>query len=196
MVHRGPAWRDVLRGRTREAHEALDRALTGPTGALGTAADYARVLRTLHALHAAGEGRLRRWADASRLVAGRLDDVTLPDRAALYAGDLLALGEAPAVVPGAEEPGRPVDDAEGLALLYLMTGSAAGARILLRGLPDGVPRTARRGLSDAAGPESARLWTAVRTLLAAPAEEPLATRASEEAEALFGRLRAHAEAAA
>jgi len=193
VVHRGPAWRDVLRRRTREAHDALDRALTGPTGRVASSEDYLRVLHTLHALHAGSEERLRRWVDGSPLAAGIAGDVELPDRAALYAGDLLALGEPVPHEPDPTGSDHPVDDAEGIALLYLLSGSSAGARVLLHGLPEDVPRAARRGLTDAAGPGSARLWQAVRGLLAAPAEEPLASRAADEADALFGRLLAHVE---
>ena len=210
MVHRGPAWghddgpvetaapswRDALRGRTRDAHEALDRALTGPSGRLSGTGDYVRVVSTLHALHAWSEHRLRRWAAASSLAAGLPDDLVLPDRASLYAGDLLALGAEVADPDPGRDRGRrsvEVDDAEGLALLYLLGGSSAGARVLLRGLPDDVPRAARRGLTDASGPESSRLWQAVLRLLATPAREPLATRAADEADALFGWLRERAE---
>ena len=78
-------------------------------------------------------------------------------------------------------------------MLYLLGGSSAGARVLLRGLPDDVPRAARRGLTDASGPESSRLWQAVLRLLTTPAREPLATRAADEADALFGWLRERAE---
>jgi heme oxygenase len=210
VVHRGPAWgrddgpaagpvptwRDALRGRTREAHDALDRALTGPSGRLTGTQDYVRVLRTLHALHAWSEHRLRQWAAVSALAAGLPDDVVLPDRASLYAGDLRALGAEAAAPDAARGQGRrsdAVDEAEGLALLYLLGGSSAGARVLLRGLPADVPRAARRGLTDASGPESSRLWRAVLHLLAGPAQEPLATRAAEEADTLFAWLRERAE---
>jgi heme oxygenase len=186
-----PSWRDALRGPTRDAHDALDRALTGPSGKLSGAEDYVRVVRTLHALHAWSEERLRRWAEASALASGLPDDVVLPDRAVLYAGDLLALGVAEVDAP--DHRSGAVEDAEGMALLYLLGGSSAGAKVLLRGLPGDVPRSARRGLTDAGGPDAARLWRAVLVLLAAPAEEPLASRAAEEAGALFGWLRERAE---
>ena len=158
MVHRGSAWRgsqqgaestwrDVLRGRTRDAHEALDRALAGPTGTITDVDDYVRVLRTLHVLHAWGEDRLRSWAVASPLARALPDDVVLPDRADLYEGDLRALGAvvgthgAPA---GADRSA--VGEAEGVALLYLFGGSSAGARVLLRGVPPSRARAMRGGV--------------------------------------------------
>lgn len=123
---------------------------------------YVRVLHALHALHLLADRPLARWARSSPLAA-TLTVSGLPDRAPLYAADLAALGE-PAAGP-TPSGGDDISDARGLALLYLLSGSAAGARVLLRGLPSAVPVGARSGLTDAAAPASTVLWRETCSLL-------------------------------
>lgn len=154
--------RSALRHRTRHLHTRLDDSLAGPHGQVTDLSGYVRLLRTMHALHAVADRPLARWARTSALAAP-LRVAALPDRAPSYAADLVALGE-PAPAPADEGPSGP-SDARGLALLYLLAGSAAGARLVLRGLPATVPDGARRGLTDAAAPASTRLWRETCALL-------------------------------
>ena len=200
MVHRGTPHgvladtgggllRDVLRAGTREAHTALDRALTGGSRGVGSLDDYVRVLRTLHSLHRWSDDRLTSWAVGSEL-GRRLSGGTLPPgRSALYGLDLEALGAEPADLLRPPRPREaPVGDEEGVALLYLLGGSTAGARLLLRGLPAEVPAAARTGLTVASGPEAARWWRGVRGVLAQPVPGELARGAAREASALLDAL--------
>ena len=171
-------------------HGRLDDLLSGPDGGVRDVPGYVRVLRTLHALHVHADRPLARWARTSPL-AGSVTVSALPDRAPLYAADLALLGEHPAA-PMPPDGMDPVDDARGLALLYLLTGSAAGARVLLRGLPPSVPSGARRGLTDAAAPSSTGLWRETCSLLsgdAVPAHlhEPAAAETLAVMEWLVGR---------
>ena len=154
--------RSALRDRTRGLHDRLDATLTGVGGRVVDAADYVRVLRVLHALHTIADAPLARWARTSPL--GReIDRSRLPDRAPRYAADLAVLGHEAPQQQGPATDG--VTDERGLALLYLVSGSAAGARVLLRGLPDTVPTAARSGLTDAAAPSSTQLWRQTCALL-------------------------------
>ncbi len=177
--------RTLLKDRTRELHQRLDHTLTGPGGRVADVPGYVRVLTVLHRLHSSADVPLARWARSSTL-AHDLDGVPLPDRADAYAADLAALG---AVV---DEPTVPrdeqVDDARGLALLYLLAGSAAGARMLLRGLPDVVPQDSRRGLTDAAGDHSTTLWRRTCAVLSRPHHPRLGDAVVAEAEAVLTRL--------
>jgi heme oxygenase len=171
-------------------HGRLDDLLGGPEGRVRDVTGYARVLQTLHALHVLADRPLARWAGDSPLAAS-LTPAALPDRAPLYAADLAVLGEHPTATTSPDGM-DPVDDPRGLALLYLLTGSAAGARVLLRGLPPSVPRGARRGLTDAAAPSSTRLWRETCSLLsgdAVPAQlhEPAAAETLAVMEWLVGR---------
>ena len=177
--------RSALRERTRGLHGRLDTALTGPDGRIHDVPGYVRVLGVLHLLHVHADGPLARWAATSPLADG-LDRDVLPDRAAAYAADLRRLGAHPS--PSSGTPAGPVDDARGLALLYLVAGSAAGARVLLRGLPDVVPADARRGLTDAAGATSTALWRHARTVLARPVSTDVKDAAVAEAETVFALL--------
>jgi heme oxygenase len=148
-------------------HGRLDDLLSGPDGRVPDVPAYVRVLQTLHALHVLADRPLARWAGSSPLAAS-LTVSALPDRAPLYAADLALLGEHP-TTPTSPDGMEPVHDARGLALLYLLTGSAAGARVLLRGLPPSVPSGARLGLTDAAAAPSTRLWRETSSLLSGDA---------------------------
>ena len=153
---------------------------------------YLRLLGVLGALHAATEPALHAWVAATPWVRDALGDAVLPARADLYAADLRLLGaEAPA---GAHD--EEYDDARGLATLYLLAGSAKGARVLLRGLPDDLAPESRTGLSDAASRDSARLWGAVVGVLGEPLARAhpsthldLAATAADRANDVFGSLR-------
>jgi heme oxygenase len=158
--------RSALRQRTRRLHGRLDDVLGGPRGRVEDLPGYVRVVSSLHALHEAADRPLARWGRTSPLAAS-LPLSALPDRAPLYAADLAELDEP--VVPPPPVDEDQVSDARGLALLYLLSGSAAGARVLLRGLPSTVPDAARRGLTDAAAPASTRLWRETCSLLAGDA---------------------------
>ena len=168
--------RFALRHRTRQLHGRPDEMLGSPHGQVSGVPGYLCVVRTLHALHALADRPLARWAGSSPL-ASSLTASGLPDRAPLYAADLAALDHP--VTPPATGGADQVSDARGLALLYLLSGSAAGARVLLRGLPSTVPAGARRGLTDAAAPSSTRLWRETVSLLSGdtvplPLHEPTA----------------------
>ena len=177
--------RALLRDRTRELHHRLDSALAGPDGRVGDVAGYVRVLTVLHELHAHADAALRRWAGTSPL-AGGIDATTLPDRAEAYAADLTRLGRRP---PAGRAPqDAPVTDAQGLALLYLVAGSSAGARVLLRGLPDDVPADARSGLTDAAAPRSTTLWRGTCDVLSRPTDPLLQEATVAEAQAVLATL--------
>jgi hypothetical protein len=117
-----------------------------------------------------------RWAPRSPL-AGHLDARLLPDRAGAYASDLASLGQATTSAATVDD----VDDARGLALLYLVAGSSAGARVLLRGLPAEVPADARRGLTDAAGRASTALWRETVSMLGRPTSQRFQDAVAAEA---------------
>jgi heme oxygenase len=183
--------RSALRQRTRQLHGRLDAMLGGPHGRVEDLPGYVRVVGSLRALHELADRPLTRWASSSTLAAS-LPMSTLPDRASLYAADLAELGEP--VVPPASGDEDQVSDARGLALLYLLSGSAAGARVLLRGLPSSVPDAARRGLMDAAAPASTRLWRETCALLAGDVvPERLHEPAADEAHAVMQWLVDRAE---
>ncbi len=169
--------RSALRDRTRGLHDQLDAALTGTGGRVADVAGYVRVLRVLHALHTFADAPLAQWGRTSPL-AGEIDASRLPDRAPRYAADLGVLGhEAPQQGPATND----VRDGRGIALLYLVSGSAAGARVLLRGLPDGVPAAARSGLTDAAAASSTQLWRQACALLERPTTPELRDAVVDEA---------------
>jgi heme oxygenase len=186
-----PAALRVLRERTATSHAALDLGLSGHERSVGDEASYLRLVQVLATLHADVEVPLHTWVAATPWVSAALDGAELPARTALYADDLARLG---AVAP-APRTAEPYDDARGLAVLYLLAGSAKGARMLLKGLPDHVAPAARSGLRDAASRESARLWGAVVTTLGAPLAQAhpathldLAAAAAEQAADVFGAL--------
>ena len=181
--------RATLRAGTREQHSRLDTALAGPDGQVADTAAYVRIVRVMHALHSYADAPLARWATASPL-AGHLPAALVPDRVAAYTADLRALGadDVPAAPPhGAQVPDS-VDDARGLALLYVLAGSAVGARVLLRALPDTVPLEARAGLTDAASPASTQLWRSAQAVLSQPIDRDLVDGAVAEASRVFGLL--------
>ena len=176
----------VLRDRTRTAHEQLDAALTGPSGRISDTTGYVRLLTGLSSLHARTDEPLRAWTAGSDWARAHLDPADLPRRTALYASDRAALGAADRTA----EPGSPsCDDGQALGFLYVVAGSTAGARLVLRGLPDDLAPHARAGLSDAAAPAGARLWRDCRTALTAPLPEELVARAADEAALLFRLVR-------
>lgn len=176
----------ALRDRTRTAHEQLDAALTGPGGRISDTTDYVRLLTGLSSLHARTDEPLRAWTAGSDWARAHLDPTDLPRRSALYASDLAALGEHDrAVAPQATA----CDDGQALGFLYVVAGSTAGARLVLRGLPDDLAPHARAGLSDAAAPAGARLWRDCRHALTAPLPQELVDRAADEAAALFRLVR-------
>jgi heme oxygenase len=175
---------DVLRSRTRGAHQELDDALTAPAGRIADPAGYLRLLATLSALHARTDEPLRAWVGSTPWVRRTLDPTLLPRRSDLYASDLAVLGQS-----WRSAPAHPVvcDDARGLGYLYVVAGSSKGARVVLHQLPDDLAPDARRGLEDASD-AGARLWRDCRAVLTTPLPEELVARAAEEAQQLFGVL--------
>ena len=189
---RTPAALRLLRQRTATSHAGLDASLSGEERRVTDDSSYLRLLRVLATLHATIEPPLHAWVDATPWVREALDGATLPARAGLYADDLTGLGAPLATRP---VPAEEYDDAHGLATLYLLAGSAKGARVLLRGLPDHVAPGDRRGLTDAASRESARLWGAVVGALGEPLARAhpathldLAAAAADRAVDVFGSL--------
>jgi hypothetical protein len=183
----------VLRERTSSPHAGLDAGLTGDDRRVADEPSYLRLLHVLATLHAGVEAPLHEWVGVTPWVRDALGDVPLPARAGLFADDLVSLGATAPDPHLAEE----YDDAHGLATLYLLAGSSKGARVLLRGLPDDVAPGARRGLTDAASRDSARLWGAVVSLLGAPLARAhpsthldLAAAAADRAAGVFGALHA------
>ncbi len=186
-----PAALRVLRERTSASHAGLDDSLTGDDRRVSDEASYVRLLHVLASLHAGVEGSLDAWVGQTPWVREALRGAVLPARADLFADDLRRLGASPPVRPAAET----YDDSRGLATLYLLAGSAKGARVLLRGLPEHVAPGARRGLTDAASRESARLWGAVVAVLGEPLARAhperhldLAAAAGDRAVEVFGGL--------
>ncbi len=191
-----PALR-ILRERTTTAHAGLDAGLAGADRRVGDVAAYLRLLGVLASLHSATEAPLRVWVAATPWVREALGEAALPERARLYAGDLARLGAATPAAPPPSVDGETYDDARGLATLYLLAGSAKGARVLLRGLPDDLAPEARTGLRDAASRDSARLWGAVVAMLGEPLARAhpsthleLAAAAADRAVEVFGSLHA------
>ena len=181
----------VLRERTTASHARLDAGLAGDDQRVTDEASYVRLLQVLATLHAEVETPLHEWVETTPWVREALGDAPLPSRAALFADDLAGLGAAP---PRETAP-TTYDDARGLATLYLLAGSSKGARVLLRGLPDDVAPGARRGLTDAASRDSARLWGAVVGALGEPLARAhpdthleLAAAAGDRAVDVFGAL--------
>ncbi len=181
----GPALR-TLRDRTRTAHERLDAALTGPCGRISDTTGYVRLLAGLSSLHARTDEPLQAWTAGSGWAAAHLDPADLPQRTALYASDLATLG---AVDRTAAPQSTVCDDGQALGFLYVVAGSTAGARLVLRGLPADLAPHARAGLSDAAAPAGARLWRDCRHVLSVPLPEELVDRAADEAARLFQLVR-------
>lgn len=188
---RTPAALRLLRARTSASHASLDAGLAGEDHRVGDLAAYLRLLRVLATLHAHVEPPLHAWVAATPWVREALGTATVPARAGLYADDLAGLGATPGPRPFVPT----YDDAQGLAGLYLLAGSSKGARVLLKGLPDHVAPADRRGLTDAASRDSARLWQAVVRLLGAPLEENhpethlgLAAAAADRADDVFASL--------
>ena len=188
-----PAALRTLRERTSASHAGLDVSLSGDERRVTDEAGYLRLLRVLATLHAEVEPPLHAWVAGTPWVGEALGGARLPARAALFADDLVSLG---AQAPTRRTPGAEVyDDARGLATLYLLAGSAKGARVVLKGLPDHVAPGARSGLSDAASRDSAVLWGAVVGALGEPLARAhptthleLAEAAAEQAAAVFGEL--------
>ena len=176
----------ALRDRTRTAHEQLDAVLTGPGGRIADTAGYVRLLTGLSSLHARTDEPLHAWTASSGWARAHLDPADLPRRSALYASDLAALG---AVDRTAAPQSTACDDGQALGFLYVVAGSTAGARLVLRGLPDDLAPHARAGLCDAAAPAGARLWRDCRTVLTVPLPEQLVERAADEAARLFRLVR-------
>lgn len=176
----------ALRERTRTAHEELDAALTGPAGRIASTTDYVRLLTALSSLHARTDEPLLAWTARSAWVRAHLDPADLPRRSGLYASDLEKLGAVDRTT--APQP-TDCDDGQALGFLYVVAGSTAGARLVLRGLPDDLAPHARAGLSDAAAPAGARLWRDCRSTLTVPLPEELVERAADEAARLFRLVR-------
>ena len=187
----------VLRERTSASHAGLDSGLTGDERRVADEPSYLRVLHVLAGLHADVEPALHAWVGATPWVREALGGAPLPARAALFADDLASLG-APA--PATQRRPEVYDDARGLATLYLLAGSAKGARVLLKGLPDDVAPAARRGLTDAASRDSARLWGAGVQRLGDPLAQAhpathldVAAEAADRAVDVFGALQGQAD---
>ncbi len=184
--------RQALREETRDVHGALDRVLLGEAGRIVDLPHYLRLVGVLHMMHSAAEPVLGVWRADSAWAASLSPQVRLPRRAPLFATDLEALGVVPPVI-GADASTEPASESRGVALLYLLAGSAAGARMLVRMIPDDVPVGARSGLADAASAEASALWRATKDLLARPAPEALVTATVTEARAELLRLVEHTE---
>jgi heme oxygenase (biliverdin-IX-beta and delta-forming) len=124
-----------LRTATAEDHERVERALDLMDGSL----DRLRLVRAMTVLHGfwrAAEAGLDAWAAAHPVDADRLLWPTRR-RADLYAGDLRALGSAPAEAAPSLPALRGTDDA--LGRMYVLEGSTLGGTFIdrhLAGLPD------------------------------------------------------------
>lgn len=122
----------ALRAGTADVHTALEARLDAPARAADLTA-YGRLLSGFRAVHAPLE---RALADCTATA------VALPDWAARVKtpwldADLHALGLP--VPPDAEVP-RLVGAEDVVGTSYVLEGATLGGAVLLRGLPDGVPR--------------------------------------------------------
>ncbi|MBS7457057.1 biliverdin-producing heme oxygenase [Coralloluteibacterium stylophorae] len=112
-----------LRAQTQAPHERAE-ALADALGATTTLDGYRAFLRAMHRFHRRAEAGLDR-AEAERLLPGWAPQ----RRASLIAADLRALGDADDDAP---LPALAIDGAgAALGLLYVVEGSALGARMLL-----------------------------------------------------------------
>lgn len=134
--------RQTLRTATRSAHARVDGVLAGGIADLP---DYARYLRGMHAFVASAESALRDGAAP--------DAWDVPAWLDWLRADLDALGLAPL----APEAMRIDGPAQSLGVLYVLEGSALGARVLLRDAQSlGLP--AVRFLRSHADGESGERW--------------------------------------
>ncbi|OQP83817.1 hypothetical protein BTR14_21565 [Rhizobium rhizosphaerae] len=134
----GSSRRFLLRERTAEAHEALDRMI-GPFDSLDA---YKRYLVGIGAFRAPIEARLRQalWPAA-------LETFPLQEFSLLIQHDQEDLGIVPPAFPadaGAASDGREHSAATLLGTLYVLEGSALGARLLYQ-------RAQALGLSESRG---------------------------------------------
>ena len=109
--------RGRLRDRTADAHAALDVLLSDGFGDLD---GYRAYVRGMHAF-------VRAATPAFEAGARALPDWTLPDWGPLLDRDLAALGIVPLHVDAAPVAG----EAAAVGMLYVMEGSALGARVLV-----------------------------------------------------------------
>lgn len=112
-------FRAQLRAATAAAHARLDGSMAH---GLGDRTAYAAYLRGMHAFVASVDPQLRPHAGAW--------DWDLPDWQGALAHDLAQV--APGGLPLPTEPGAALGSADALGALYVMEGSALGARVLLR----------------------------------------------------------------
>lgn len=118
--------RHLLRDRTAAAHAALDARV----GELASLADYRRYLRGLHAFRAPAERRVAGGLAAAPELAAGWEPTEIAE---LMRADMADLG-MPADPPAeAEAEIAAVSGPSGLAgLVYVLEGSAFGARLLVR----------------------------------------------------------------
>lgn len=148
--------RERLRHSTRAAHDALERAVR-IGDRIATRAGYVGHLEQLFVLHSAAERGLDRFDFTPLGFTYRW-----PNRSALLAADLLALG-VPAVrlrtlnFPDAPQLGGM---AGALGSLYVLEGSAKGARAILPSISASLGLDAVSGASffSGFGAETKRVW--------------------------------------
>ncbi|HEX8360290.1 MAG TPA: biliverdin-producing heme oxygenase [Longimicrobium sp.] len=161
-----PAILDLLRDRTRAAHERAEEALPLLDPALDRTR-YRAILAAFWGFHAALEPRLRavQGLGALELDAGRRRKLPLLE------ADLRVLGEDPARLPVAGEVPRVDGVAAALGVMYVLEGATLGGRVISRHLASlGIgPETGGAffgGYGDATG----EMWKAFAAAIGAYAE--------------------------
>jgi heme oxygenase len=170
---------DRLRRETSELHAEVERLV--PLAAIaGSARDYARFLALSWRFQHPLEQRLRQVPGLERVV----PDLNRRQKAHLIVRDLAALG-APAPTTGAGAPDV-IGVAQAIGCLYVLEGSTLGGQHIHRALLRQQPAAAAAAqFLTCYGPETGRLWKALRghAERALPPEEH--ARAVEAARASF-----------
>ena len=170
-----PSLRDLLRLRTRAAHEALEATGLMCDFAQGRISDaqYRLYLRLQQRLHATLEAGLAPWLPPE-IAAIRLG------KSEWLAADLLALGSTPDMADGAASV--ITSYAAALGTLYVLEGGTLGLQVVRRRLPDSHPALHGAGrFLLGYGSDTGRRWQTFVVLLdALPAADwPTALAAAE-----------------
>ena len=173
-----------LREATRALHDELERAV-GVSERIVTRASYTAYLAELWTLYAAAENAL----DALDFAPYGFD-YPAPYRSRLLEADLAFLGVSPNLLADLPLPPTPRLDviAAGLGCVYVLEGSAKGARAILPEISAALGLDAARGATffNGFGLETRRMWQACLVAInAIDPHSPQAERAVEAAVETF-----------
>jgi heme oxygenase len=188
---------DLLRERTRAAHERAEAALPLLDPALDRDA-YRAVLEGFWGFHAALEPRLRAVPGVEALGL-RLDERRKLPR---LERDLRVLGADPVRVPVADRVPAPGGVAEALGCMYVLEGATLGGRVISRHLAArGIGPETGGAFFTGYGERTGEMWKAFSRVIGAyaaahPDAEEAMVRAADDTFALLERWLARAREAA